>query len=418
MARLFFYAGLIALVAAPQLSRCQEISQIPVMSVPVSAEANGMGGVSGSVLSDNSMATISNPAQLGIFTLHNIFNAGTYLMSTPYSDGFSGYDITLTASSLNLGTSFGEEIGLPFDFSLGGGYSRLNLDENSGYTHILDWWEHEDNYTIAIGFKWFASLGLGYTRSTLNSEIHNWGPTENVNTASSNYGVILEVPVFDFLSLVRGEELSISGKIKPVLDFTLASAIRNVGSDTLLMTPYGASNLPREAMLGLNLNFKLRTIFNGRPWDVFSFIWAREAGDNLTQVNSYIDPFSGIVRYQPRYRNGLGNISFLDNLVYGRNDGNVDLKKGWQVQVAEFVYVRGGSFQGEILPGYTTFGIGLRLNGMVELLAACNLVDADDDVFGFLLDHVDLQYDHAEYTSATNPVVSGTSFSTINVVFK
>lgn len=51
---------------------------VPFLMIPNSVEGNGMGGIAASLVSDDAISTISNPAQLGIFSMDNFFNASTY----------------------------------------------------------------------------------------------------------------------------------------------------------------------------------------------------------------------------------------------------------------------------------------------------------------------------------------------------
>jgi hypothetical protein len=126
---------------------------------------------------------------------------------------------------------------------------------------------------------------------------------------------------------------------------------------------------------------------------------------------------TGNINYENFYKSGLGDIEPIDNLILGRTYGKVDLRKGWQVQLAEFLYVRGGKFEG-IGYSYATFGTSVKLNGLLKLLAAFDLVNIKTGPFAFLVDHFDLQYHFSEYTNGVNIAMDGTTFKAINLVIK
>jgi len=50
-------------------SSCQGESAVPFLLITSSPEGNGMGGISSSVVSDNAIAPISNPAQAHVVLL-------------------------------------------------------------------------------------------------------------------------------------------------------------------------------------------------------------------------------------------------------------------------------------------------------------------------------------------------------------
>ncbi len=151
-----------------------------------------------------------------------------------------------------------------------------------------------------------------------------------------------------------------------------------------------------------------------------TFTWGREAEDVLVIVTG-IENISaaGDTTYSRiiSYKNGLGGIRPFEDLVLGKTYGQMDLQTGWQFQVAECLYIRGGSYisTGELI--YSTHGESFKLNGFLRLLESLNMIGPDSKLFSYFMDHFDLQYHVSNYTSPAS-LVSGTIFQSINIVFK
>jgi hypothetical protein len=60
----------------------QSEAAVPFLLIPPSIEANGMGGISTSVSSDDAIAPLQNAGQLGLFSLRGFLNAGFYAPAT------------------------------------------------------------------------------------------------------------------------------------------------------------------------------------------------------------------------------------------------------------------------------------------------------------------------------------------------
>ncbi len=419
---------LFLLLTATQIASAQGPVSIPVMDIQTSADANGMGDISASLPSDNATATIANPAQLGIFSLDGFVNASMYATKTPWLSLPNYTDFTLNASAANIGINLGKIFDSPFHCSVGAGYSRVFLDLKTistvWYSVLLcpgEWWEKQDNYTIGVGVDWFVKLGLGYNFKTENSEeptpdssglFHSAGN----KVSAHDYGMMVQIPVLDIASGFAEQPIMLFRKLQPVFDFNLGYARRNIGGYTALPSFDVSIPLPCTATLGLNLELGLKTTVENRKWDLFSFVWAREAEDLLISEKEIISP-AGSTSYEYDYKSGIGDIEPIDNLILGRSYGKVDLHKGWQVQLADFLYIRGGKFEG-IGYSYSTFGTSIELNGLLKLLAAFDMLDIKHGTFGFLVDHFNLQYHFSEYTNSVNAGMDGTTFKAINLVIK
>jgi hypothetical protein len=111
-----------------------------------------------------------------------------------------------------------------------------------------------------------------------------------------------------------------------------------------------------------------------------SFTLAREAEDLLIIRQS-----DGSFTYQT----GMGDLSFFENVIEGKLNSKATVRKGWQVQAGEFLFVREGRVS---MPGlrYSTSGFGIHLNGLFKLLDIA-LPEAQEGWIRYVADHFDLQ---------------------------
>lgn len=418
------------------------VAQAPeVMDIPTSAEANGMGSIAASLPSNDAIATIANPAQLGMFSLAGILNAGTYVAKTPWS--FYIPNASLYASAANVGINLAKAFDLPVQFSVGGGYSRTFLDEGmvtwyGSYNNVFDTlgtvrqWQKQENYTIGLGVDWLIKLGLGYSFEIVNLEEGGYYDTTNGlyslpgKANAHSFGVMVQIPVEEIASRFADQPIMLTPNLRPTFDINLGYARSNIGDEWAhIGSNYGIGIVLRSATLGLNFEIGLRTTVKDRNWNLFSFTWAREAEDVLIRASFVPDslsssPLGGY--YTFGYASGLGGIRPFNNLILGKYNWNVDVRKGWQVQLVEFVSIRGGSGVGWAYYAwgtYYTFGTSVALRGLKKLLGAFDIVDIQNGPFAFLVEHLDLKYDYSRYSSGQSLTgLSGTTFKAINLVVK
>jgi len=87
---------------------------LPFLLISSSADANAWGGVSTSVASDDAISVITNPGQLGLFTLESYFSASTYTNKTAWLSTFQQSDLTYNAQALAAGYNLSNDLPLPF----------------------------------------------------------------------------------------------------------------------------------------------------------------------------------------------------------------------------------------------------------------------------------------------------------------
>jgi hypothetical protein len=230
----------------------------------------------------------------------------------------------------------------------------------------------------------------------------------------TDIGLILDVPVINFIQPDYAEGPLIFGKTRPLIDVCYGYSIANRGDK---MVSYSGvvsrpDPLPRNATTGLSLEVGITQMILNEEWKILSFTIAREAEDIL--VERMID---GSTEYQ----SGFGDISFLTNVIGGKADSNgVNSKKGWGLNISEFVFIRSGSYAELPQNGgrnYSTSGYSFRLRGLLKLIEAMLPQTTSGAVLSYLRDHADIGFDHSDYKSPGSPL-HGTSFDATILSFR
>lgn len=189
--------------------------------------------------------------------------------------------------------------------------------------------------------------------------------------------------------------------------------MRNVGSYTKFVYP-----LPREASLGWSVDAGLKSQVAGHPWECI----IRSLSDQAGNSPFYTDSVAALIHgadtawdYLTRYQKGLGRFNPWQNLILGRASATVGVRKGGQIGLGEFLYIRAGSITDAGQMTYSTFGWGLRLDGLAKCLVFFRWLDPNAPVAKFLLDHLDVQYDCSR---AYGGVYQGKPFEDLNLVVK
>lgn len=400
----------------------------PFLLIHPSTSANGMGNVTTANVSDDPVATIMNPAQLGLFGLQHYFSFSTYSPKAQWLPSFGLSDLTYDVWGMNVGYDLSKVVDLPFPVAVGIGYSRIDLNlgtfvrtDSSGRVvgtfHAL---ENAKQFSTAIAFDWFVRASIGWNFKSIVSRVSSVGGSPSVGPGqaeptATDFGVLVHAPIFDILRKADVAAVSISSTIRPLFDLTFGYARRNI-SDTPVLYPGNITvdPLPRSATIGLSAEAGLTTTVMERDWKVFTFVLAREAEDLLV-VRKSDGTFS--------YQSGVGDISFFKHVIRGELSDNerANLHKGWQLNFGEMFYLRGGSFAESPNFGgrnYSTSGFGIRIGGLWKLIQVLSPEARESDVFTFLAGHFDFGYDHAEYDVGPSHPLSGTKFSSITFVFR
>jgi len=412
--------GLTLLAFSP--ASAQGVTAVPFLRISSSVEGNGMGGISASVPTDNAMSVIANPGQLGLLSIKSFLTAGVYTEKTLWLPQFNQEDLTYNTSAVNAGINLNRLTFLPLPVSLGVGYSRifLNLGTFARVSSVapesIRYFQSNEkceDFSIAVGFDYPVRVGLGLSYKSIESNLSSIGTEQEEGTGSAkasavDYGVIVTAPITEMISSALVEPLELCPKAAPLLDVTVGYARSNLGDEVTYVDPGQRDPLPRNATLGLSIELGIVSRALSSDWKILSLTWAREVEDLL------VKRFSG---GGFEYRGWFGDIKPFDNLILGKWGGNVELRKGWQLEVGEIVSVRGGSYTGTGSLMYETSGYSIRLSGFLKLIEAMNRSAVSGTWLGFVKDHFDLQYHSSSYGESTSPV-SGTSFKGVNLVIR
>ncbi len=404
---------------------------VPFLLITSSSEGNGMGGISASVLSDNAMAMTANPGQLGIQSLDSYFRTSFYTPKTDWIPPFQQKDLTFNTTALSLGVNLNKVTSFPFPLSVGIGYSRIFLNlgtfvvTGSDPTPIatIEGYEKAENISLALGLDYIVKVGIGVNVKNIDSHILLPDSTLPSSSRSAfanaqDFGIMLHVPVTDIISKLRSEPWAIFAHTEPQFNLTFAYVHSNNGSEIQYLPISGSDPLPRKATLGGSFEIGLVSTAALEKWKIVSLTMAREADDIL--VNRFPTTFdsNGVPTFpQPpfEYQGGTGDIDFFNNVILGEWNGKVFLHKGWQINLGEILYIRGGSVEA---PGlrYSTSGFGFRLHGVFNLIEALDKSEISSSVLSFVANHIDLQFDHSSETSEGPR--NGTSYNGLSFIIK
>ena len=420
----------ISFIAATQCF-AQGESGVPFLLISPGAKANGMGEASVALFSNDPLALMTNPAQIGFQSHANYFSFG--YNRSKWLPQFQLPHLAYSAFAVNAGVNLRKELGIAPELSIGIAYSRiyLNLGEyvqtaSGSPTPISTYnaYEQSDQYSAGIGIDYWVKVSAGITFKQIFSSlapfyIQNIGGKGEAGLDAYDYGLMLGVPVIDIISRMREEPILILPHASPFFDFNIGIAKNNLGSKKVI---YGASSnadpLPRYARIGIGFNIGIDYDNEGLNWQPVSFKWTIEANDLLVRTPG--PPNSSPIPETWGYQDGFGDIKFFDELIAGHTNTETIKKKGWEIGILEFLYIRGGRFEEDYNRGnrrFNTSGFGFQFSGFVKFLRAMDFSIPDNNVFGFILRHVDLRYDHSEYTTdEKNHPLSGTSFNSLNVL--
>jgi hypothetical protein len=408
---------------------------LPFLLTPASPEGNGMGGIAGTTITESPLATLANPGQLGLMSLDQYIAAGFYPTSTNWLPALGDPDLTYSATVISAGINLDKIAPLPFGLSIGVAHSHVDL--NLGYftvpsvdpyvTQTIDAKECTDNWTLGIGIDYYIRLGFGYTNKGIQSnlvpfDIQSQGRQGVASTAAYDIGIMLDIPVTNIITQFAATPLTVYKKTQALFDISLGSAWSNMGDHFVTYIDAAqADPLPRNAMLGISYKAGLVIPTSTTSWEVISFTLAHQAEDVLVQrfatpADSNGFPIGNPLR--PQYESGMGAIQFFNNVILGEGNTRITLRKGWQINLGELVYISGGSIRGGGQL-YTTDGWGLRLSGLLKLIAEMRPAFSESRIPMFILNHFDIRYDHASstYDDPNNPN-DGVTYNSISVILK
>ncbi|MCL5020504.1 MAG: hypothetical protein M1339_02325 [Bacteroidetes bacterium] len=361
--------ALILVLAATGQTKAQWVS---LLNNPTSARVLGMGGVGTALISDNAAATLDNPAQLGIFSLDGLFNANTDFHNSFGQGGFRP-DNSFDVNALNVGLALNRIWkGLPLKAGAGIGYSNMNGTATQKFVNggpIIGGTESNTSNAVSLGvgldYLIRFSLGFSYKWVTQRYEFQG-SPTINTD---EDLGAIAQIPISKLIAGPQKEGMS-NNTAKLLYDVTVGYAMRNLSGYR-----WGNATAPTEADLGWSFDAGWRSEVAGRHWDLVSIEWSEQAGASPFYTDSTIGGIYDFIgesdttwNYFTRYQKGLGHFGIWRNLVVGKGSQSVGIRRGGQIGLGEFIYIRAGAITDAGQTTYSTFGWGLRLDGLAKCL--------------------------------------------------
>ena len=407
-------------------SFAQGESALPFLLIHPSPEANGRGNTGTAVVSDNPIATISNPGHLGLFSLANYFSASMYAPKTQWLRTFGLTDLTYGVWAASAGYNISEALDIPVPVGIGVGYSRIDLNlgtfmrtnENGQELGTFNSFEKSDQFSVGFGADYFLRIGVGWNFKNIRSVLGSfYVPTysSDAKASATDFGLIIQAPIIDILRRAGTESVEIYPGIEPLFNLTFGYARSNMSDKAIV---YAADMqmpdpLPRNATIGLSADFGLVAHVNAQRWKIITLTLAREAEDLLITRHP-----NGTFSYQT----GLGDISFFKHVVRGELSGaeRADLHKGWELNFGEIMYVRGGSFAESPDYGnrnYSTSGFTFRVSGLFKALQALDPDAMEYGALRFIADHIDFVYDQSKYSSKGSPL-DRTSMQAISIIVR
>lgn len=408
---------------------------VPFLLISPYSEANGMGETSVAPLTDDPLSLMTNPAHLGMQSQRNYFSFG--YNHSYWLPGLNISDLWYRTFAITAGINLKKLFDITPELSVGLGYSRiyLNLGEfvvtrdDPTPLGTVDAYEMSDQYTIGLGINYWVKASAGITSKHILSslapfDVQGQGEKTRTTVNSYDYGLLLNVPFVGVLSQIRQEPIQILPYLSPFFDFSVGLAKNNLGDKKVIYIDAAqADPLPRYARVGIGFDFGIVHNKEDLVWRPLSFKWTIEANDILVRhYPQVVDSLGNVVRESYwEYQDGLGDIIFFDEVISGNTNPETIKKKGWEFNFFEIISIRGGRFEEDYRRGnrrFNTSGYGVRLAGFVKFLRAMDAPIGTDNVVGFILNHIDVRYNHSELTTdEMNHPLSGTKFNSFNIFF-
>ncbi|MGA2625330.1 MAG: hypothetical protein ABSF91_15865 [Bacteroidota bacterium] len=410
-------------------------SAVPFLLISPSAEASGMGETSVALVTDDPLGPMTNPAHLGMLSLENHFSYGNNFSN--WLPAFNIPDLWYRTIAINAGINLKKLLAISPELGIGLGYSRIYLNLGqfvetgpSGPTPIGTFNAHEtsDQFTLGVGINYWVKASAGITLKHILSslaqfDVQRQGREGSATVNSYDYGLLLQVPVVGVLNQLREERIQFSPYVSPFFDFSVGLAENNLGDKKVIYIDAAqADPLPRYARAGIG--FDLGVTYNREDfvWRPLSFKWTIESNDLLVRrYGNVVDSLGNIVKpgYW-EYQGGLGDINFFDEVILGKTNTETIKKRGWELNFFDIIVARGGRFEEDYNRGnrrFNTSGYSFRLAGFVKVLRAMAVPIANDNILGFIVNHVDVRFTRSELTpDDPDSPLARTEFNSFNIL--
>ena len=388
---------------------------VPFVRISPSSRLSGMAGAFTSLATSDVYGQYYNPAQLANFGRENnlswqFYNDIKWLPGFSFSDfkysskaAAAGYNFKNLLDDLSLSIGFGY---IDTDFYLG---KNIWTDEQGNMLDEFESKEYYKAYSIGIGFDYYAILNFGYTFKDITSDLYNGSvdPEDQIPKATANaydIGLQITIPIIGIINQVQKKSITVFNDFKPAADISFGYSIMNIGDDMRNAFSNTSDPLPRTAQIGFALSFSLETTIQDVDIEAFKLDFSSEGRDLLVKKDS-------LGRYE--YISAPGAINIWENVIKGNISDEVDVHRGWRLQIYEIFEISMGNYNGigwDEAGGVKTFGFTASSRGILKMLKALQ----DNKTLSFIADHFQLNYSHTEYAQKGSPL-DGTIYNGVNI---
>jgi hypothetical protein len=376
--------------------------------------ANGMGETYGNIASTDPMASIFNPAYLGIFSKSQ--NFGLSYSKANWLPKVTN-DLYHKSFSLNFGYTFKN-----VPVTLGIGYHHVYFDlgkqvlMNEFGDAIETFESHEKADVISFSALWdyyiLASVGFSYKfiESNLASFREDSGMGDGKASAKAyDFGIALKFPVFDILAKKTNRQIYALPHVAPFLEPGLSYSVTNIGDEITYTDETQADPLPRTVFTGINIAAGLKYENTNHPFNILSFRWAQEANDLLVERAGE----------NIKYSSGFKDIDFVENVLLGKSNAKIITNNGWELGFAEIFYLRKGDYQDfEGKVKFDTDGWGINFMQPIRLLLDFTNFKIENGIFRALVDNLDVEFHRSKFQAEKEHPLDNIEFNGLSLKLK
>ena len=370
---LSFLVIILSLTVSSQAFAVSEAAVLFLLISP-SPQANAMGCTYGTTVSTSPMATIMNPAALGIFAQENYFGHEFYSEKIPWLPALVS-DMYYDAKATSFGLNLNPYLRLPLFIGVSRQSIFLDLGEQF-YTsedgpEVIDSFESHDkatstSFALSVDHHIKASLGISFKNIASKLAPAGWG--ENYGSTTSkvsawDIGLILQAPLQDFYKNSGWHRALENDGFSTFFEPGILYSLTNIGDEITYIDAANADPLPRNLTLGIHLKAGL----NYKGFNLIHFGYAREVEDLL--IDTEIDWENET--YSREYASGLHDIDIWNDLILGKTNDKVITKRGHSFNFAGVYSIRSGKYQdieGKVI--YRTEGTSIDYLNIAQFLLA------------------------------------------------
>lgn len=420
MKKIFALALIFNSAALIPYAGAQSEAAVLFLLIQPSLRANGMAGASVASAKHDPLSVAFNPAHVGLATLNRPFQFEYYPSKTNWLPGLNIDGLNFDAKSFLVGYKFKVNDQIPF--SIGVGYTRvfinLGTQNITGETSpeiigVFQSSERADIFSFGMGADFGVKVGFGFNYKKIDSNLGSGvGPEIGDGQATVNaydIGLIAHLPLLETFSKLTHRDTKINERFQPFLLPGFGYSRSNVGGNVIYIDAAQADPLPRVARMAVSIETGLLYSDGDVDWRLFAFEWSSEAEDLL-------------VRRSPdgsfTYKGWLGDIGFFDNVIKGNSKNNIVIKRGWELNLLEFISLQHGRYEdqsGNVF--YDADGFALESSGLLKYIFFLHPKLKSNPAFSFLAQHLNIQYNSSIFSAQPGHPLDGTKFKGVRVSF-